>query len=787
MPIGVTSGTSNYQYCEDCTGATQNVVVTLQPATCVVYQDGISSGDYIYKTRTNLVFTIPSAIECDLVINYRERFQWRTDEDDPGVSGNTYLTTTILAGQISKTITNKQCYWLTYWDNNPANYQILEYDWSIRTQQTLPSCTQPLGCDIAITNAVAVPPSLIGASDGSITVSISGATGSSYTFRLNGGIAQSSNVFSGIPSGTYQVRVQEGACFDEVEVVVPAGAYNTSPFTITEPASVVASENPIVLELQSAFFDGSEQHSTTTLTVNSGIKNNYRMTFTLISPISYQVTFTAKDFPNRNVYFLTDELTDQNGDHVKDNSNDEIADTLAQVLQTDIVISSAYYINVVGNVVTLRAKTASSRFDLTYNNITTYNPASVVVVTGVTVSLTQGGTDRYEAGIIDNYRFYTEVYGNAEEDLEYGSTLTPTQFNRITELQLPFLRNNTQKFDFSEICKSFLFTPKPDYELSGFTTVTSYMQPFYFKYGELYPLIPNTPTAKKKQKGQTDYVWVMNAAIDFEQPNIMTGYTGTTISSYLRNVPFLTNSPVVKRASRRQRELLYFIVPQNLNQGTLAVKGDIVFWDGTTLPTQTFTTITTSSVNFGGAFCINVSFDVLGLDVVETTYNKLIKQLNIGVYSGGGSTRNVTAIKSYAYDLEEHTNRVGLSWLNKLGTFDSFDFAGQAEESVDRSAKSFTLPKTINADGSVNAGFKYNATYDVALTKKIKVNSGWIDSQTFNWLMELLASNEIYIYSSDDDNYVNVIGYKYSKSSNDTLYNLELDLIETIAENNISV
>lgn len=787
---GVITGTSVYQYCDDCSGVTLNKTVTLQPASCVVYRDGNNGyGDYQYATRVNLVFTIPSAASCDLVIRYKYTWLWYTDEQPSGFGGGSSIyTTTIPAGQISKTITNQQCYTRTEWDYNPNNYQILEQNYQIEAQATLPSCQQPLGCNLTITGTSITAPSLLGASDGSVTAFISGATGSSYTFRLNGGIAQSSPTFANIPSGTYQLLVEEGGCFSEVEVVVPAGAYDTSPFIVREPPSIVASENPIVLELQSAFFDAGEPvYSRSDITINSGITNNYRMRFNLISPIAYTVDFYAKDYPNRNTYFLSNELKDQNGDHVKDNTNSEIADSLAQVLQTDIIISGAYYINVNANVVSLVAKTQSSRFDLTYNNYTTYSPAGVVVTSGATLAQISSGTDPFEANIIDNYRFYAEVYGNANEDIEYGSVLSAATFNRLTELQLPFLKSNEQRFDFSEICKAFVFTPKPNYELSGFTTVSTYLQPFYFRYGEIYPLIPNTPTAKKKYKGTTDYVWVCNAALDYEQPNIMTGYTGTTISGYLRNVPFLTNAPNPKPSTRQQRELLYFIIPKDLGQGTLSVKGDIEFWDGSTLPTQTFIVVANTNINFGGAIQINVSFEVLGLDLIESSYNKLIKQINIALYSGAGTTRNVTAVKSYRYDLEEKTNRVGLSWLNKLGTFDSFDFVGQAEESLDRSAKSYTVARDINEDGSLDQGFKYNASYDVKVTKKLKVNSGWIDSDTFNWLIELIGSNEIYIYSSADDNYVNVVGYKYTKSSNDTLYNLELELSETIAENNISI
>ena len=128
-----------------------------------------------------------------------------------------------------------------------------------------------------------------------------------------------------------------------------------------------------------------------------------------------------------------------------------------------------------------------------------------------------------------------------------------------------------------------------------------------------------------------------------------------------------------------------------------------------------------------------------------------------------------------------------IAWLNKLGTYDTFDFTGLAESSINRSDKDYTVVRDINFDGSTNIGFKNNATYDVATVKKVTVNSGWIDLNTFNWLLELLSSNTIYIYSSEYDSYVNLTGFKYASSSNDTLFNVEIELTQTIQENNISV
>jgi hypothetical protein len=61
---------------------------------------------------------------------------------------------------------------------------------------------------------------------------------------------------------------------------------------------------------------------------------------------------------------------------------------------------------------------------------------------------------------------------------------------------------------------------------------------------------------------------------------------------------------------------------------------------------------------------------------------------------------------------------------------------------------------------------------------KMKLTSDWIDAQTFNWLLELIDSPEIYLYENGERIAVqNIEGNWEEKRTNvDMLFNLEVNL-----------
>ncbi len=751
--------------------------------------------------------------------------------------------------------------------------------------------TPPIHCTLKITGSSHTDVTIRGADDGSITAAITGASGTTVWY-LNGveyfsGVT-SSHTFTGLTSGTYDVLiVDENDCLATLnDVLILDGEFRTGDFTVTSPTGLTAVENPIIIRVSTAVNNPNPLPNITTLSVDGNLSDGYSLQFNLTSPYSYTQTFYAKAYPNKPNYFLASTLNDQYGTPVGSNTHTEIATSLADALASDVLIPKIYYINNSGTVVTLQAKETGSRFNLTTGN-------TVTTATGITVTQTQVGTDYCDGQITDNYSISCEVMANTDVTTQYPETGDATDFNKIAELILPFQPSNTHKFDISAILKSQINTPMPDVNMTGSTLLPSVMQPYFCKLSELYPLVANTNTVKKRYKTNTDVQWVINSSLDRYAANTMQEYLGEDISSihgdfgltlswtggtggtasvvftdyvisgvtgttgvefsiwnynnttiveawqtgntftgvvagdyYARisgmtsdgilvnyqktfyvdphgcgydstpiahlknNVKFLTNSPNPKQIQRSSNEFLYFLLPKNYGK-TLKMRGDLYFYDGTSVTGQTFFTIATGTTNAGGCMILNLSYDKLGLQAYEVsgTTNRKIKRAELAVWQNDALNGDYqyTEEKVYRFEIDEMPRKFGVLFQNSLGMYDAFDFIGVVEETISRDYDNYTVPLDYNADGSMASGQRNTATYNTKILKKITCNSGWIDSEHFDWLMELSKSNNIYSTNTTTQNYLNLTDISYKKSSLDDLFDVECTFEMTIYENNITI
>lgn len=771
-------------------------------------------------------------------------------------------------------------------------------NYELTLQRNAPNCFTPETCTLEITGVTSTAASVKGASDGSLEATVSGATGSTITWYLDGAEQTSQTgltaTFTGLTAGFYNIRADEGECRDDYDdAQVLDGEFRTGDFTIVyagDEAVVSAAENPIIYELRTAK-TGVGAKATVELKVGSGtVSDGDYFKFELTAPSVYTQYFYARGFPNKSNYFLASVTTDDDGVNTGTNTRAEIAQSLADALQQDVLIPKVYDITY-DNLYTIRlkAKQTGERFTVNSSNIKTNT-------TNFTVNSIIEGANAYDGQQVDDYSVYAEVFYN-NNTLQYPNVGSESDYRRIAELELPFNRSNRHRFDIAPIMKNFVFSSRPNYNETGYTIQPDMLKPYFLRYGERYPIVANTNTKKKRYKAQSDYKWVINSSLnhysinnmdtqgylgegyhdikaDFDGTITSSGTTDVTINvddylsdsgnttgiefrfvrdssvtgdtgwqsgssatftggtqfegtiyisgttsgvtvtyskswwayptddegeiedysdqpSVVTEVKFLTNQPDPKIIQRASQEYLAFVLQGGYNS-TLDVRGDLYFYDGSSVTDETFFTIQDATGNTaGGVLLLNISYAKLGLAAYETggTTNRKIKRADFAVYQTdtNGNEFRYTEQRSYRFEIEDRPRKYGIVFQNTLGGWDSWDAIGIVEETIDRETGTYTMPIRYNTDGSAGQGFKSKASYNTKVTNKVTVNSGWIDVNHFDWLKELLQSNEIYSYTTDNQNYMILDSFKYKKSSLDDLYEMEVTFIQTIYSNNITV
>lgn len=669
---------------------------------------------------------------------------------------------------------------------------------------TYPDCAPPPPeCTLEITGVTKTDETTSGAGDGTITIAVSGNTGTTvtYTITKDSTILQATGTtsyeFTGLTAGQWTVRVDEGACYDtwSSAINILQGYFTTAPFNVNTNflPVIAASENPIVFEIQTAGTGLQPLQGIYQFTVVSGatINDGFHIDFVLETP-EYSTSIIAKGFPNRGNYMLCSVLTTSVGVPLTYNSANDIAVSLAEALQNDLVLSKYYYIGVEDNVVTLKTKEYTGKYNLINNdNLFIYNENNVVSTTGITFSTVTQGQDAYQGSLQDGYSVYAELYVSPTE--EFGGEPDLSEFIPVAELTIPYLADNSMRFDVAEVLKNYVWTPKIDFTFTGYTTLLPCIKPYYIVYGEKFFLVKNSSTKKKRQKGTTrDTVrYIINASLPWESQNTMesylgnydlTGGTGQTVTG----VTFLTTAPNPKFIQRQSTEYLYFILPKDYGK-PLDFRGKITFYDGTEIDDYKFFDITTNEFNFGGVVALACGADKLGLDAIETSGGTLrkIKQIDFAIYQDSGATA-FSETRSFRFAIDESERKFGIMMLNSKGGFDAWTFNGIVENGIERTYGTYTVPREYGIDGASPKGFNVETTYSVKTQRVVTCNTGWINVEHFDYLMELMKSPMIFSYTETNQNYLNLINYTYKKSSLEDLYDCEVTFRFTTFENAIS-
>ncbi len=121
-----------------------------------------------------------------------------------------------------------------------------------------------------------------------------------------------------------------------------------------------------------------------------------------------------------------------------------------------------------------------------------------------------------------------------------------------------------------------------------------------------------------------------------------------------------------------------------------------------------------------------------------------------------------------------------LEFLNALGGFDCFNFTkvSRISEKVERKFYKQNPDNMTSGVITYAQSDKEKTQYYTKGTPKMKLTSDWVDVDTFNWLVELIESPEIYLYDNGSRIAVqNIEGnWEQKVAAADTVFNLEVTL-----------
>lgn len=801
-----------YYYCNGNEMLTVDVSINSY-GICELYEQWQHGNEWNIIHRQNVKVEIPAPVASDLDVLLQLTY---SEVLESGYMQDKVVIQTITIPQGQK-LASKQI--LCYQDNQQdysaggiTHYSISLEDIELIPQPALPEgceLEQPVLCNILI-STVDTTPSRRGVCDGSIAVTLTNTSGN-VTYKLNGHTYTTTGgntfTFNNLCGGEYNIMVINGDCYKTKRVDLAEGDFRTGDFITNELPILSAAHNPIVFEIRTASTPVKEtkdrnetvfQHwsgSGEVLELGTGlnavamfevlnqtIADGTHIEFTFTNPKIYVKRFYAKGFPNKNNYFLATDTTNDAGVVMGSNDRSEIAQSIAECFNKDIFISQLYDIVVDNYKIYLSAKSAGDKYDLTTSNVKIYKKDGSTISTGISFQTLQKGHNEFDGSFIDNYSIYAELFVGEHIQTQFPIEGDRYRYTRVSEMVIPYQPDNSHRFDLSNALMNYVESNKPFYNFSGFATQPLMMRPYYIRYGEMYPIITNSNTTKKRYKGQTTTKWVINSAISL--------FTNNDMYSYFNGLrKFLTNSPNPKQIQRNQNEYLYMITEKN-NPLQLKLFGDIYFYDNTKIDRHEFYTIQDGNDNAGGVIAMNLSYDKLGLDVMENagSIKKKIKFLDVYlmVYNSPMDVWLMhTAKKRYSFNINEQPRKFGIIFQNRLGGYDTFDFVGVKETTYNREFGEYTVPLNPSLKGALEQGYKYNGIYNTKITKRIVANTGYLDKTHLTWLEELLNSNEIYDYTEDNQHYLRLIEHQYIHSSQEDIFDMEVTFEYTLYENGL--
>ena len=223
-----------YTYYYDNDGVCESRSVTGSTTGCVFYSRNeygwspiCGANEYTEVWKQTLTFAIESPAPVDIRVYYSYTLRYDdqcTSNPDPQ---EVIAYVTIPAGQVSTGVTYN-CYIESLVDYGAGGCclekQYME-DPVYLDQPTRPAVCGDPGCGLDIVSYSTTVPSQRGENDGTISVVLTGATGTTLTYKLDGTTFTSSGpatgyTYTGLSASSYDILVLDGNCFDQETIVL---------------------------------------------------------------------------------------------------------------------------------------------------------------------------------------------------------------------------------------------------------------------------------------------------------------------------------------------------------------------------------------------------------------------------------------------------------------------------------------------------------------------------------------------------------------------------------------
>lgn len=545
---------------------------------------------------------------------------------------------------------------------------------------------------------------------------------------------------------------------------------NNAMTLLEQPAELRAAENRVSFVFQPNILNSGAQKYRAELRVDGNIAagTSFNMTSTLAV-----VSIPFSNFPTTGEAY-----THPSASNAVYKS--QVAQLLADELNRNSVFAQFYTANVINNTIIIEALATGDEYNITFS-----------LPTNLNLGVQTFGGDKYYADTYRNYQLFMDVF---TQPAIYGDVLDKSLASFVGRAFIPYEKGKNIEFSIENLLKIFVDTVLPTKTLSANVnyvaldqTVQAAKAPVMLAYfgvwGDAYAFVDGGDI-KNITQGVTSVRYIQNASFDSLNPYDLQKYVW---HDNVTPFDFLTESPNFKEIGYDSHEFLQFIRKKGNFDGEWGICIRVRYNDNTV---QTiYRQIGVSYANLWGNISMDVSPSAIGLQIIEQTAGKEAVDYSVSVYYKKGTSINYeSSRKTYKIRRQCHEKATNILFLNNLGAWDTIDFRGLNEESINRTATLLqrSIPVLSNRNSVVSNEISVNT--NISTEKLFKLYTIIVKKDFYKWSQSLFKSTAVFMYDETLMQYTSVIieDYNYQFNENEDTYILEVTLKRGVKEQNIT-